>query len=131
MWHFFRTAAPVFLGVRLARPDHKSTVNLADATQRANQAIAETYDKLLVLKHIDGQRTRKQLAVVLRDALNRIKEAQLDLFGTRASAATIRVRLLKIGAAIMRNTPASSHPAGLAASALRHVYAHAVRAMAP
>jgi hypothetical protein len=102
------------------------------------------------------------------EAENRIKEAQLDLFGTRASchrfaanqfrlllaalaytlmqrlretalagtelarasAATIRVRLLKIGAAIVRNTRririllASHHP-------LRHVYAHAARAMAP
>lgn len=102
------------------------------------------------------------------EAENRIKEAQLDLFGTRASchrfaanqfrlllaalaytlmqrlreqaltgtelerasAATIRVRLLKIGAAIVRNTRrvrillASHHP-------LRHVFAHAARAMAP
>ena len=102
------------------------------------------------------------------EAENRIKEAQLDLFGTRASchkfaanqfrlllaalaytlmqrlrelalkdtelerasAATIRVRLLKIGAAIVRNTRrvrillASHHP-------LRHVFAHAVRALAP
>ena len=102
------------------------------------------------------------------EAENRIKEVQLDLFGTRAScqrfaanqfrlllaalaytlmqrlreqalqgtelerasASTIRVRLLKIGAAIVRNTRrvrillASHHP-------LRHVYAHAARAMAP
>jgi len=102
------------------------------------------------------------------EAENRIKEVQLDLFGTRASchrfaanqfrlllaalaytlmqrlrevalsgtelerasAATIRGRLLKIGAAIVRNTRrvrillASHHP-------LRHVFAHAARAMAP
>ena len=102
------------------------------------------------------------------EAENRIKEVQLDLFGTRASchqfaanqfrlllaalaytlmqrlrelalagtelarasAATIRVRLLKIGAAIVRNTRririllASHHP-------LRHVFAQAARAMGP
>lgn len=109
-----------------------------------------------------------QLYCARGEAENRIKEAQLDLFGTRtschrfaanqfrlllaalaytlmqrlrelalrgtelerASAATIRVRLLKIGAAIVRNTRrvrillASHHP-------LRHVFAHAVHAMAP
>jgi hypothetical protein len=102
------------------------------------------------------------------EAENRIKETQLDLFGTRASchrfyanwlrlmfaalaytlmqrlreimlagtelanatAATIRVRLLKIGAAIVRNTRrvrimlASHHP-------LRKVYLVAARALAP
>src|SRR5574337_1141550 len=102
------------------------------------------------------------------EAENRIKEAQLDLFGTRAScrrfaanqlrlllaalaytlmqrlrelalkgtelerasAATIRVRLLKIGAAIVRNTRrvrvllASHHP-------LRHVFLSAAQALAP
>jgi len=102
------------------------------------------------------------------EAENRIKEAQLDLFGTRAScqkflanwlrlmfaalaytlmqrlrelalagtelahatAATIRVRLLKIGAAILRNTRrvrillASQHP-------LKRVYLHAAQALAP
>ena len=102
------------------------------------------------------------------EAENRIKEAQLDLFGTRASchrfaanqlrlllaalaytlmhrlrelalkgsvleratAATIRVRLLKIGAAIVRNTRrvrvllASHHP-------LRSVFLSAARALAP
>ena len=101
------------------------------------------------------------------EAENRIKEAQLDLFGTRAScsrftanqfrlllaalaytlmqrlralalqgselerasAATIRVRLLKIGAAILRNTRrvrvmlASHHP-------LRGVFAHAAARLA-
>jgi len=101
------------------------------------------------------------------EAENRIKEAQLDLFGTRASchrfianqfrlllaalaytlmhrlrslalrdtelqhasSATIRVRLLKIGAAILRNTRrvrlmlASHHP-------LRHVYALAAARLA-
>jgi len=102
------------------------------------------------------------------EAENRIKEVQLDLFGTRAScqkfaanqlrvllaalaytlmqrlreiglkateleratAATIRVRLLKIGAAVVRNTRrvrilfASHHP-------LRAVFLHAARALAP
>jgi len=102
------------------------------------------------------------------EAENRIKEAQLDLFGTRASchkflanqmrlllaalaytlmqrlreialsgselaratAATIRVRLLKIGAAIVRNTRrvrvllASHHP-------LRKVFLTAAQALAP
>lgn len=102
------------------------------------------------------------------EAENRIKEAQLDLFGTRAScrkflanwlrlmlaalaytlmqrlrvmalqhtelarasAATIRVRLLKIGASILRNSRrvriflASHHP-------LRDTYLIAARALAP
>ena len=102
------------------------------------------------------------------EAENRIKEAQLDLFGTRASchkflanwlrlmfaalaytlmqrlreialagtelaratASTIRVRLLKIGAAILRNTRrvrimlASHHP-------LRDAFLTAARALAP
>jgi hypothetical protein len=102
------------------------------------------------------------------EAENRIKEAQLDLFGRRAScsrfaanqlrlllaafaytlminlrrlalqgteleracAATIRVQLLKIGAAIVRNTRrvrlllASHHP-------LKHVFLSAARALAP
>ena len=102
------------------------------------------------------------------EAENRIKEVQLDLFGTRASchkfaanqlrvllaalaytlmqrlraialqatelaratAATIRVRLLKVGAAVVRNTRrvrillASHHP-------LRAVFLHAARALAP
>lgn len=102
------------------------------------------------------------------EAENRIKEVQLDLFGTRASchrfaanqlrvllaalaytlmqrlraialqateleratAATIRVRLLKIGAAVVRNTRrvrillASHHP-------LRAVFIHAAHALAP
>jgi hypothetical protein len=101
------------------------------------------------------------------EAENRIKETQLDLFGTRASchkflanwlrilfsalaytlmqrlreialkhtdlakatAATIRVRLLKIGAAVIRNTRririllASHHP-------LRHIYFMAANALA-
>ena len=102
------------------------------------------------------------------EAENRIKEAQLDLFGrraschrfqanqlrlllaafaytlminsrrlalggtelARASTATIRVKLLKIGAAIMRNTRrvrvllASHHP-------LQHVFIGAAHALAP
>jgi hypothetical protein len=102
------------------------------------------------------------------EAENRIKEAQLDLFGRRASChkfqanqlrlllaafaytlminlrrlalvgtelaractATIRVKLLKIGAAIVRNTRrvrvllASQHP-------LQHVFLSAARALAP
>lgn len=102
------------------------------------------------------------------EAENRIKEAQLDLFGTRASshkflanwlrlmfaalaytlmqrlrtlalagtdlarasAATLRVRLLKIGASVLRNTRrvrimlASHHP-------LREIFLGAARALAP
>ena len=102
------------------------------------------------------------------EAENRIKEAQLDLFGRRAScsrfaanqlrlllatlaytlvinlrrlglrgteleracAATIRMKLLKIGAAVVRNTRrvrlllASHHP-------LKHVFLSAARALAP
>ena len=102
------------------------------------------------------------------EAENRIKEAQLDLFGRRASChrfqanqlrlllaglaytlminlrrlalrgtelaqactATIRIRLLKIGAAIVRNTRrvrvllASSHP-------MKHVFIIAARALSP
>lgn len=102
------------------------------------------------------------------EAENRIKEAQLDLFGTRASchkflanwlrlmfaalaytlmqrlrevalagtelaqatASTIRVKLLKIGAAVLRNTRrvrillASHHP-------LRAVFLHAAGALSP
>ena len=102
------------------------------------------------------------------EAENRIKEAQLDLFGRRASChkfqanqlrlllaafaytlminlrrlalggtelaractATIRIKLLKIGAAIVRNTRrvrvllASQHP-------LQHVFLSAARALAP
>lgn len=117
---------------------------------------------------LDASTLYDRLYCARGEAENRIKEAQLDLFGTRASchrfaanqfrlllaalaytlmqrlreaalkgtelerasAATIRVRLLKIGAAIVRNTRrvrillASHHP-------LRHVFAHAARAMAP
>ena len=84
------------------------------------------------------------------EAENRIKEAQLDLFGRRASChrfwanqlrlllaalaqactATIRVKLLKIAAAIVRNTRrvrvllASSHP-------MRMTFARAAQALAP
>lgn len=109
-----------------------------------------------------------QLYCLRGEAENRIKETQLDLFGTRASchkfhanwlrlmfaalaytliqrlrdtalagtelaratAASIRVKLLKIGAAVLRNTRririmlASHHP-------LRHVFLHAVQALAP
>jgi hypothetical protein len=110
----------------------------------------------------------EQLYCARGEAENRIKEAQLDLFGRRASChrfasnqlrlllaalaytlminlrrlalrgseleractATIRLKLLKIGAAIVRNTRrvrvllASSHP-------LRHVFLGAARALAP
>ncbi len=105
----------------------------------------------------DASALYDQLYCARGEAENRIKEAQLDLFGTRvschkfaanqfrlllaalaytlmqrlreqalqgtelerASAATIRVRLLKIGAAIVRNTRRvrillASHPAGFA-----------------
>ena len=117
--------------------------------------------------HGDAQTLYDTLYCQRGEAENRIKEAQLDLFGTRAScsrfvanqfrlllaalaytlmqrlralalqgselerasAATIRVRLLKIGAAIHRNTRrisvmlASHHP-------LRAVFAHAAARLA-
>ena len=110
----------------------------------------------------------EQLYCARGEAENRIKEAQLDLFGRRASchrfaanqlrlllaalaytlminlrrlglagtelaqacAATIRTKLLKIGAAVLRNTRrvrlllASQHP-------LKHVFLTAARALAP
>jgi hypothetical protein len=116
----------------------------------------------------DAQQLYDRLYCQRGEAENRIKEAQLDLFGTRASchrfaanqlrlllaalaytlmqrlrdlalkgseleratAATIRVRLLKIGAAVVRNTRrvrillASHHP-------LRAVFLSAARALAP
>jgi hypothetical protein len=116
----------------------------------------------------DPQVLYEQLYCARGEAENRIKEAQLDLFGRRASChlfaanqlrlllaalaytlmvnlrrvalvgteleractATIRTQLLKIGAAVLRNTRrvrimlASSHP-------LRHVFQSAARALAP
>ena len=116
----------------------------------------------------DATELYERLYCARGEAENRIKEVQLDLFGTRAScqrfaanqlrvllaalaytlmqrlrelglkateleratAATIRVRLLKIGAAVVRNTRrvrillASHHP-------LRAVFLHAARALAP
>jgi hypothetical protein len=116
----------------------------------------------------DAGKLYEQLYCARGEAENRIKEAQLDLFGTRASchkflanqmrlllaalaytlmqrlrelalsgselaratAATIRVRLLKIGAAIVRNTRrvrvllASYHP-------LRKIFLSAAQALAP
>jgi len=117
---------------------------------------------------LPAQALYDQLYCARGEAENRIKEAQLDLFGTRtscqkflanwlrvllaamaytlmqrlrqlalantelarASAATIRVRLLKIGAAVVRNTRrvrilfASNHP-------LRALFARAAFALAP
>lgn len=116
----------------------------------------------------EAARLYDEFYCVRGEAENRIKEAQLDLFGTRTSchkfaanqlrllfaalaytlmerlralalagteleracAATIRVRLLKIGAAVVRNTRrvrlllTSHHP-------LRHVFLTAARALAP
>ncbi len=116
----------------------------------------------------DAVQLYERLYCARGEAENRIKEAQLDLFGTRASchrfaanqlrlllaalaytlmqrlrelalkgseleratAATIRCRLLKIGAAIVRNTRrvrvllASHHP-------LRAIFLSAARALAP
>lgn len=123
-----------------------------------------------VVTNLDGEPTElyERLYCARGEAENRIKEAQLDLFGTRASchkfaanqlrlllaalaytlmqrlrelalaggelerasAATIRCRLLKIGAAIVRNTRrvrillASHHP-------LRAVFLTAAQALAP
>jgi hypothetical protein len=124
----------------------------------------------LVVTNLEGNPVQlyERLYCARGEAENRIKEAQLDLFGTRASchrfaanqlrlllaalaytlmqrlrelalkgseleratAATIRVRLLKIGAAIVRNTRrvrvllASHHP-------LRALFLSAARALAP
>ncbi|HEV6966102.1 IS1380 family transposase [Roseateles sp.] len=116
----------------------------------------------------DASELYERLYCARGEAENRIKEAQLDLFGRRAScrrfasnqlrlllaalaytlminlrrlalkgteleracAATIRVKLLKIGAAVLRNTRrvrlllASQHP-------LKHVFLTAARALAP
>lgn len=116
----------------------------------------------------DAVQLYERLYCARGEAENRIKEAQLDLFGTRASchrfaanqlrllltalaytlmqrlrelalkgteleraaAATIRVRLLKIGAAVLRNTRrvrvllASHHP-------LRSLFLSAAQALAP
>jgi len=123
-----------------------------------------------VVTNLEGEASElyEQLYCARGEAENRIKEAQLDLFGTRASchkflanqmrlllaalaytlmqrlrelalcgselahatAATIRVRLLKIGAAIVRNTRrvrvllASHHP-------LRDVFLSAAQALTP
>ena len=116
----------------------------------------------------DAAQLYERLYCARGEAENRIKEAQLDLFGRRAScsrfaanqlrlllatfaytlminlrrlallgteleracAATIRTKLLKIGAAVIRNTRrvrlmlASQHP-------LKHVFLGAARALAP
>jgi hypothetical protein len=123
-----------------------------------------------VVTNLEGDATElyERLYCARGEAENRIKEAQLDLFGTRASchrfaanqlrlllaalaytlmhrlrsialkgsdleratAATIRVRLLKIGAAVVRNTRrvrillASHHP-------MRSVFLSAAQALAP
>ena len=126
--------------------------------------------RFVVTDHLQGDAAQlyERLYCARGEAENRIKEAQLDLFCTRASchrfaanqlrlllaalaytlmqrlrelalkgteleraaAATIRVRLLKIGAAIVRNTRrvrvllASHHP-------LRSVFLSAAQALAP
>jgi hypothetical protein len=116
----------------------------------------------------DAAKLYERLYCARGEAENRIKEAQLDLFGRRASCrlfaanplrrllaalaytlminlrrlalkgteleractATIRTKLLKIGAAVLRNTRrvrlllASQHP-------LKHVFVTAARALAP
>lgn len=116
----------------------------------------------------DATELYERLYCARGEAENRIKEAQLDLFGRRASCsryaanqmrlllaalaytlminlrrlglagteleractATIRTKLLKIGAAVLRNTRrvrlflASHHP-------LKHVFLNAARALAP
>jgi hypothetical protein len=123
-----------------------------------------------VVTSLEGDATAlyERLYCARGEAENRIKEAQLDLFGRRASCsrfasnqlrllfaalaytlminlrrlglkgteleractATIRTRLLKIGAAVLRNTRrvrlflASHHP-------LKHVFLSAARALAP
>ncbi len=127
-------------------------------------------DARYIVTDLDGQAQHlyEQVYCARGEAENRIKEAQLDLFGRRASChkyrgnqlrlllaglaytlminlrrlglkntelakactATIRTKLLKIGAAVIRNTRrvrlllASSHP-------LQHVFITAARALGP
>ncbi|MCX7902621.1 MAG: IS1380 family transposase [Burkholderiaceae bacterium] len=148
----------------------------ADSWNRERRVItrleygAQGTNPRFVVTNLDGEAVDlyERLYCARGEAENRIKEVQLDLFGTRASchkfaanqlrlllaalaytlmqrlrelalagtelaratAATIRVRLLKIGAAIVRNTRrvrillASHHP-------LRALFLHAARALAP
>jgi len=148
----------------------------ADSWNRERRVItrleygAQGTNPRFVVTNLDGDATAlyEQVYCARGEAENRIKEAQLDLFGTRASchrfaanqlrillaalaytlierlraialksteleratAATIRVRLLKIGAAVVRNTRrvrillASHHP-------LRALFVHAAQALAP
>ena len=148
----------------------------ADSWERERRVItrlefgAQGTNPRFVVTNLETDATElyERLYCARGEAENRIKEVQLDLFGTRASAhkfaanqlrvllaalaytlmqrlrelglkatelerataATIRVRLLKIGAAIVRNTRrvrillASHHP-------LRAVFLHAAQALAP
>jgi len=148
----------------------------ADSWNRERRVItrleygAQGTNPRFVVTNLDGDASAlyEQVYCARGEAENRIKEAQLDLFGTRASchrfaanqlrillaalaytlierlraialksteleratAATIRVRLLKIGAAVVRNTRrvrillASHHP-------LRALFVHAAQALAP
>jgi hypothetical protein len=148
----------------------------ADSWNRERRVItrleygAQGPNPRFVVTNLDGDATAlyEQVYCARGEAENRIKEAQLDLFGTRASchrfaanqlrillaalaytlierlraialksteleratAATIRMRLLKIGAAVVRNTRrvrillASHHP-------LRALFLHAAQALAP
>jgi hypothetical protein len=148
----------------------------ADSWNRERRVItrleygAQGTNPRFIVTNLDGEAVDlyERLYCARGEAENRIKEVQLDLFGTRAScrkfaanqlrvllaalaytlmqrlreiglkateleratAATIRVRLLKIGAAVVRNTRrvrvllASHHP-------LRAVFLHAARALAP
>jgi hypothetical protein len=148
----------------------------ADSWNRERRVItrleygAQGTNPRFVVTNLEADATElyERLYCARGEAENRIKEVQLDLFGTRAScrrfaanqlrlllaalaytlmqrlreiglksteleratAATLRVRLLKIGAAVVRNTRrvrillASHHP-------LRAVFLHAARALAP
>lgn len=142
--------------------ERRLVTRLEYGSQGANPRFVVTNLGLSVADLYDGLYCQRG------EAENRIKEAQLDLFGARASchrfhanwlrlmfaaaaytlmqrlreialagtelaratAATIRVRLLKIGAAILRNTRrvrillASHHP-------LRETFLSAARALAP
>jgi hypothetical protein len=148
----------------------------ADSWNRERRVItrleygAQGTNPRFVVTNLEADATElyERLYCARGEAENRIKEVQLDLFGTRAScrrfaanqlrlllaalaytlmqrlreiglksteleratAATVRVRLLKIGAAVVRKTRrvrillASHHP-------LRAVFLHAARALAP
>src|SRR5690606_31459751 len=101
-----------------------------EAENRIKEAQRDLFGARASCHRFAANQFRLLLAALAYTLMQRLRETALA--GTeldRASAATIRVRLLKIGAAIVRNTRrvrillSSHHP-------LRHVFAHAAHAMA-